>query len=430
MKLGIVIPAYNEEQAIASIIERTLDARQHIIDNTGVDGISDVDVIVVSDGSTDQTAAIARGYSQIRLIEFPANRGYGAAIKCGFDATDADMVGFLDADGTCDPKFFADLCNAIERDDAAIALGSRLGPESEMPPIRRVGNRMYAAMLSILTNRVVHDTASGMRVIRREALDRLYPLPDGLHFTPAMSARALLDEHLPIAEIPMAYRERIGESKLNVVRDGWRFCQTIMEMTLFWRPARVFVSGAVLCVLVTILLAAHPAEMWLREGRLEESMIYRLLFCSFLGSVATMLLAALGVAEALNGFDRDNRGPSTLVSRAVKQLFSARGIAAAAILLTPVIAILIGPGIVSWLTERQVHIHWSRVVLAGLLTFVLIQMLAARITISTVKLHVNRYQFVESKRRKSQPVATSSQSVAIPDRRRSEHRSSATVALT
>ncbi|HRX84896.1 MAG TPA: glycosyltransferase family 2 protein, partial [Phycisphaerae bacterium] len=262
MRLTIVIPAYNEEQAIGAIIERTLAARATIVARSPVTA---VDVVVVSDGSTDGTVRIAREYADIRLIEFERNKGYGAAIKRGFAETDSELVGFLDADGTCDPLFFADLCTALNDTQAAVALGSRLGPQSRMPRTRRLGNRIYAAMLSVLTNRVVHDTASGMRVIRRDALSRLYPLPDGLNFTPAMSARALLDESLPVVELPMAYEERVGESKLHVLRDGWRFFQTIMEMTLCWRPARVLLGGALLCGLVTVLLAAHPIEMWLTQ---------------------------------------------------------------------------------------------------------------------------------------------------------------------
>ncbi|MEZ6082847.1 MAG: glycosyltransferase family 2 protein [Phycisphaerae bacterium] len=294
MRLTIVIPALNEEQAIASIIERTLAAREHIVSHSPVTG---VDVVVVSDGSTDGTVDIARSYEDINLIVFEKNQGYGAAIKRGFSVNESELVGFLDADGTCDPRFFAELCSDLCNQNAAIALGSRLGPNSEMPPIRRLGNRIYATILSVLTNRLVHDTASGMRVIRREALDELYPLPDGLNFTPAMSARALLDERLPIVERPMSYKERVGESKLSVVRDGVRFLQTIIDMTLFVKPARVFLSIAIVCGLITVFFAAHPIEMWLTQRRLEESMIYRLLFCSFLGSLGVLSLSALIIAQ-------------------------------------------------------------------------------------------------------------------------------------
>ena len=392
MKLTVVIPAYNEEQAIASIIERSLAARDHIVANSPVEA---VEVIVVSDGSTDGTVRIARQYDDIKLVVFERNRGYGAAIKRGFEEGSGDLVGFLDADGTCDPNFFADLCQAVVDENAAIAIGSRMGPDSEMPRTRRIGNRIYATILSVLTNRVVHDTASGMRVIRRDALQRLYPLPDGLHFTPAMSARALLDEHLPLVERPMTYRERVGESKLHVIRDGIRFFQTIMEMTLFWRPARVFFSFALLFGLITVLFAAHPIEMWLAERHLEESMIYRLLFCSFLGSLAVMCISALMISESLHALGRNPGRQDTLLHRALDEVFSVRGLAFVTLGLVLVIAVLIGPGVWTWIVERHVYIHWSRVVLAGMLATSLCQMYATQIVVSVIRLHASRNRFVE-----------------------------------
>jgi len=69
------------------------------------------------------------------------------------------------------------------REQADVVLGCRLNPDSKMPPIRRVGNLIFATILSVLSSNRVRDTASGMRVIRRSSLDSLYPLPDGLHFT-------------------------------------------------------------------------------------------------------------------------------------------------------------------------------------------------------------------------------------------------------
>src|SRR3974377_1124060 len=119
MKLHFVIPAYNEEQSIASIIERSLAARQTIIANSPVD---EVEISVVSDGSTDRTVNIAQRYTdQIKLIVFEKNRGYGAAIKEGWRQSDADFLGFLDADGTCDPNFFATLCQVLEGDKSDVA---------------------------------------------------------------------------------------------------------------------------------------------------------------------------------------------------------------------------------------------------------------------------------------------------------------------
>ena len=309
---------------------------------------------MVSDGSTDKTVEIARGYDGIRLIAFERNRGYGAAIKRGFEEVESDLVGFLDADGTCDPRFFADLCTGLCASDASVALGSRMGPGSQMPNTRRLGNKIYACILSVLTNQVVHDTASGMRVIRRSALERLYPLPDGLNFTPAMSARAMLDDKLPVLELPMSYKERVGESKLNVLHDGWRFFETIMEMTLFWRPARVFLSGAILCALVTVILAAHPIEMWLKLGHLEESMIYRLLFLllpRFAFCVVRLSADNLGVAPSLHTTTQVAKARLSIVLS--RRFFTTSGIAYVTAALGTLAGIIVGPGVWSWVTEGQ-----------------------------------------------------------------------------
>jgi hypothetical protein len=113
-----------------------------------------------------------------------------------------------------------------------------------MPHLRRLGNSLFAVLLRALSSKQVRDTASGMRVVRREALPQLYPLPDGLHFTPAMSARALLSKEVPIIEIDMPYRERQGESKLEVSRDGLRFLQVILKTAVLYRPSRVMAIAA------------------------------------------------------------------------------------------------------------------------------------------------------------------------------------------
>jgi len=250
MKLHFVIPAYNEEQSIASIIERSLAARQTIIANSPVD---EVEIGVVSDGSTDRTVNIAQRYTdQIKLIVFEKNRGYGAAIKEGWRQSDADFLGFLDADGTCDPNFFATLCQALEQDKSDVALGNRMHTRSKMPLVRRIGNFLFAVILTTFASERVKDTASGMRVIRRSSLPKLIPLPDGMHFTPAISARAILDKDLQVSERDMPYHEREGESKLKVWKDGVRFLEVICEAAFLYRPFRLLQLMGILCFVVAI----------------------------------------------------------------------------------------------------------------------------------------------------------------------------------
>jgi hypothetical protein len=107
-----------------------------------------------------------------------------------------------------------------------------------MPAVRRLGNLVWSNLVSLLGSRRVADPASGMRVLRRSALPSLYPLPDGLNFTPVMSTRAV-HEGLSVVEIPIPYQERSGRSKLSVVRDGTRFLKTIVWTALQYNPARV-----------------------------------------------------------------------------------------------------------------------------------------------------------------------------------------------
>jgi hypothetical protein len=128
-----------------------------------------------------------------------------------------------------------------------------------MPPTRRIGNFLFANLVSLVANRRVTDSASGMRVLKRSALDKLYPLPDGLNFTPVMSVRAL-HEQLTIEEVPITYSERIGRSKLSIVRDGVRFLNSIVWTALLYNPARVLggvgLAGAGFAGLVGAALVA------------------------------------------------------------------------------------------------------------------------------------------------------------------------------
>jgi glycosyltransferase involved in cell wall biosynthesis len=361
--LTVVIPALNEEEAIGDTIQRCLDAREHIREEGGV---SDVEIVVVSDGSTDRTPQIAQEFadrdSSVRVVVFEENQGYGAAIKEGFRVGRGDLVGFLDADGTCDPRFFADLCAALA--DADVALGGRLGPNSRMPAVRRLGNRIFALLLGFLSGEAVTDTASGMRVLKRAALTYLEPLPNGLDFTPAMSARAMM-QRLRIVEIPMPYDERIGRSKLKAFEDGVRFLRAILDAVLFFYPSRLFTLGTSLCALVVLVLAISPAEFYLRNRYLEEWMIYRFVVCLLLAVSGFVLLCSAVVADELFFLTNRRRRWTNFSSQVLATLFSQRPLLILAAVATPVSLLLVWPGLLEYARTRHVTLHWSRVIAAA-----------------------------------------------------------------
>jgi len=232
--LSIVIPAYNEERGIEEIACRVLAVGPELAKV----GVERLELLVVDDGSKDGTAAAASKIAGVTLISHPKNRGYGAALKTGFSKAQGELIGFLDADGTYPPEYFPQLCVAA-MNGKDLVIGSRMaGAESRMPATRRLGNFLFATLLTILSRQKVTDSASGMRVFKREILEQIYPLPDGLNLTPVMSTRAL-HEGISIGEVPIPYSERVGRSKLSVIRDGSIFLQSMIWTVLAYNPVRI-----------------------------------------------------------------------------------------------------------------------------------------------------------------------------------------------
>ena len=252
--LSVVIPAYNEEKGIADIANRVLAVKPAL---AGV-GVNELELIVVDDGSKDKTAEIAGSIPGVTLIR-QENKGYGGALKTGFNNAKGELIGFLDADGTYPPEYFPQLCQKA-LDGSELVVGSRMaGADSKMPVTRRVGNFFFANLLSILGRQRVSDSASGMRVFRRSVYERILPLPDGLNLTPVMSTRAI-HESVKMSEVPIPYSERVGRSKLSVIRDGRIFLESIVWTVLTYNPVRILgllgLAGIGFAVLVALGLLA------------------------------------------------------------------------------------------------------------------------------------------------------------------------------
>ena len=250
--------------------------------------MTEVDITVVSDGSTDRTVELRPRYEdQIRLIVFDreprlrrGHQGGVAELRCG-PARLSRRRRHLRPELVRRP-----LQPRARRSRRTWCSDAGSTGRARCRSLRRVGNFLFALMLTVFSSQRVRDTASGMRVVRRSSLPKLMPLPDGMHFTPAMSARAILCDDLRIVEVDMPYHERAGESKLRVVRDGLRFLRVIVEAAFLYRPSRPLGLARGRVRRRRRRADRRPTVYYLEHRQIPEWMIYRFVVSSLLTTSA------------------------------------------------------------------------------------------------------------------------------------------------
>jgi glycosyltransferase involved in cell wall biosynthesis len=240
--VSVVIPCLNEAQNIERCV---LDARA-ALDQMLVSG----EVIVADNDSEDDSAELARRAGARVVVE--RRRGYGSAYLAGFAAAHGEYIVMADADLTYD---FDDIPRFVQalRDGAEMAIGDRMDniQPGAMPWLHRyIGNPVLTGLLNMLFRTGVADAHCGMRAVRREVLPRLDLRSTGMEFASEMVIRAV-KENLTIAEFPIEYHPRGGESKLSSFRDGWRH----LRFLLVHSPTHLFiVPGLVLAGLGLLLM--------------------------------------------------------------------------------------------------------------------------------------------------------------------------------
>lgn len=253
--VSVVMPCLNEEAAVGACVEQALQALAAM----GVAG----EVVVVDNGSSDRSAAVARG-AGARVVEEP-RRGYGSAYLRGFAEARGRYLVMGDADGSYD---FGDLARFVEplrAGEAELVIGDRLGGEirpGAMPWSHRwIGNPILSGMLRLLFRTRISDSHCGMRAITREAYDRLGLRTTGMEFASEMVVSALR-EGLAVREIPITYHPREGESKLVGMRDAWRHVRFMLLYSpsyLFQLPGLVLMAAGAFLLLA---LAGGPRDLF------------------------------------------------------------------------------------------------------------------------------------------------------------------------
>jgi glycosyltransferase involved in cell wall biosynthesis len=235
--VAVIVPAYNEQDAVRSTVEhvrRTLAAADVVHE-----------IVVVNDGSGDETSAQARA-ARAQVIDLPDNIGYGHALKTGIAATDSDLVAILDADGTYPPGALPAMIAMAEHADMVV--GDRGAAMNNVPWVRRPAKWMLKVLASIVAQRRINDVNSGLRVFRRQALEQFVPLlPDGYSFTTTITL-CMLATNLTVVYHPIDYGRRIGHSKIRA-RHFFKFVFLVVRLTAFFQPLRIFLPlGAILFV--------------------------------------------------------------------------------------------------------------------------------------------------------------------------------------
>jgi dolichol-phosphate hexosyltransferase len=205
--ISAVIPCYNEEDGIRHVIE----AMPPVVD----------EIIVVDNNSTDRTAEVARSLGARVVHE--TRKGYGAAYQAGLPAATKDIVVTLDGDGSYPPEEIPRLVDFLIENDLDFISASRfpLKTGGSMNFMNMVGNKVLTAAMFLLYFRRIDDSQSGMWVFRREIYPRLRATHPGMAFSEELKIEAILAKGVRFAELHIDYKERIGEVKLNMWRDGF-----------------------------------------------------------------------------------------------------------------------------------------------------------------------------------------------------------------
>lgn len=223
--VSVIIPAKNEAPTIADVIARVRSS------------IQDAEIIVVNDGSTDNTATVA-ATAGAKVISHVYSMGNGSAIKSGARVASAKFLVFLDADGQHDPMDIPRLLNQLD-EGYYLVVGAR-SSDGQASFARGFANSLYNRLATYVVGRKIEDLTSGFRAVRADQFrEFLYLLPNGFSY-PTTSTIAFFRAGYPVCYVPISVSKRAGKSHINIWKDGVRFLIIIFKIGVLYSPLKLF----------------------------------------------------------------------------------------------------------------------------------------------------------------------------------------------
>ncbi len=240
--VSIVIPAFNEENAIAA----TVDTIRSALKESPYAG---AEIIVVNDGSSDRTAEIAQNLG-ITYVRNPHNVGYGRSLKRGIAAAQYDTILITDADQTYPADKIIPLLDMYFADGFDMVVGQRTGDHYHESSLKSPLRKILRFLVEYTSGRSIPDINSGMRVFSKRVVVEHFPrLCDTFSFTTSMTLAYMMTGRF-VAYMPIPYDERIGQSKVRLFRDSLRTLQYIIEAATYYNPLKIFILQAALLVVL------------------------------------------------------------------------------------------------------------------------------------------------------------------------------------
>lgn len=277
--LSVIIPAYNEEKGISKVIEQL----KTVLERTK----QPYEIVVIDDGSTDNTAKIVDKIGNIKVVRHAQNKGYGAALKTGIKSATGDLILITDADGSYPSKDVPRLLEHVGQYDMVV--GARTGKDVKIQLYRRPAKWFLSRLANYLSGTKIPDLNSGMRLFRKETAVKFFNiLPSGFSFTTTITL-AYLSNDYNIKYVPISYPKRTGKSKIKPLSDGFNFIMLIVRTITYFNPLKVFLPISIILLVIGTVVLLYQGIVNRNIAELSVMLILSAFMIGFLGLLADLI---------------------------------------------------------------------------------------------------------------------------------------------